>query len=208
MEVIDLTHYIGATVDAATWAALQAESTRRYGQAWEWVVYETARGVHITRLIVRPEVSFRSVAAASADSGATPPATLHSAQDETNQSTKTNGENNMANVAELAQTPWLKAEDLQGSTRTVQIAGASVEMMKNMDGQDEQKVVVSFSGKKKKLIANRSQLKSLIAALGDETDRWWGQQIMLSPTIGSNGKPTIQVLPVPRSEGEDSENPF
>lgn len=114
----------------------------------------------------------------------------------------------MANVAELAQTPWLKAEDLQGSTRTVQIAGASVEMMKNMDGQDEQKVVVSFSGKKKKLIANRSQLKSLIAALGDETDRWWGQQIMLSPTIGSNGKPTIQVLPVPRSEGEDSENPF
>ncbi len=108
----------------------------------------------------------------------------------------------MANVSQMAESPWLKGEDLKGRTVTVTIAGASVEPMKQADGKTENKVVVSFVGKQKKLICNITQVRAMIQATGsDDTDFWAGKQVMLSPGVSSNGKPTVVVLPPPTVEG-------
>ena len=120
----------------------------------------------------------------------------------------------MANVAQLAESPWFKGEDLKNRTVTVTIAGASVEPMKQADGKTENKVVVSFFGKQKKLICNITQLRALIQATGsDDTDDWAGKPIMLSPGVSANGKPTVVVLPPvavaqPVAVAPSADNPF
>ncbi len=50
----DLCGYVGATVDAGTWQALQAECTRRYGDLWHFDAEATGDGWHITHLHACP----------------------------------------------------------------------------------------------------------------------------------------------------------
>ncbi len=50
----DLTDYVGATVDAATWAALQAECAQRYGDTWTMYAEPHRGGYHIASLHARP----------------------------------------------------------------------------------------------------------------------------------------------------------
>ena len=47
---IGLTDYVGQDVDASTWADLQAECTRRYGDAWQLHAEMVSTGYHVTGL--------------------------------------------------------------------------------------------------------------------------------------------------------------
>lgn len=54
-------------------------------------------------------------------------------------------------VSEIYQSAWLKAEDLQGAPRRVQIEAVNSQEFKNQDGSKERKLVVAFVGKQKKV---------------------------------------------------------
>ena len=52
---------------------------------------------------------------------------------------------------------------------------------------------------------NTTQLRSLIQAAGsDDTDYWIGKQVMLSPGVSNNGKPTVVVLPPAAADDGES----
>lgn len=76
--------------------------------------------------------------------------------------------------------PFLKADDLQGKNVTVTIAG--VEMQEIGQGaQKSTKPVISFVGKDKGLVCNKTNWNTIIKLYGDETDEWEGKRIVLSP---------------------------
>lgn len=68
----------------------------------------------------------------------------------------------------------LKAADLQGHEPTVIIA--SVEMKKFDQGN---KLVITFEGKKKALVCNKTNANRIAYAYGTNTDNWIGQEITL-----------------------------
>lgn len=76
--------------------------------------------------------------------------------------------------------PFLKADDLQGKNVTVTIAG--VEMQEIGQGaQKSVKPVISFVGKEKGLVCNKTNWNTIIKLWGDETDEWEGKKIILCP---------------------------
>ncbi|CAN5490453.1 hypothetical protein BH10CHL1_BH10CHL1_01640 [soil metagenome] len=62
---LDITDFIGATVDATTWAGLQAEVHRRYSGSWMLYADQNGDQWHVRQLQVRPN-SFLGAAAARA----------------------------------------------------------------------------------------------------------------------------------------------
>ncbi len=68
----------------------------------------------------------------------------------------------------------LKAADLSGAEPTVTIA--SVEMKKFDNGN---KLVISFEGKQKTLVCNKTNANRIAYLYGDDTDGWIGKQITL-----------------------------
>lgn len=52
MGEIDLTDYVGETVDGETWQRLQAECRHRHGNLWTMHAQQVAEGWHIQRLVV------------------------------------------------------------------------------------------------------------------------------------------------------------
>lgn len=193
MVVNDVTSYIGTTVSVETLIALNNRC-----ESFGWILHAdpaTGGEWHITKLQAFPPKELEQL------SGIYPgaPGSIDTSNRETE---LIKGKTSMANVSQMAESPWLKGEDLKNRTVTVTIAGASVEPMKQADGKTENKVVVSFVGKQKKLICNITQVRALIQATGNEdTDFWPGKLVMLSPGVSSNGKPTIVVLPPPTAEG-------
>lgn len=100
----------------------------------------------------------------------------------------------------------LKAADLQGHEPTVTIA--KVEMKKFDNGN---KLIVSFEGKKKALVCNKTNSERIAYAFGTNTDGWIGKEITLYTDLvnfqGSNVE-AIRVRakkPVPVAQaGEDT----
>lgn len=68
----------------------------------------------------------------------------------------------------------LKAADLQGNEPVVVIE--SVEMKKFDNGN---KLVITFEGKKKCLICNKTNANRIAFAFGTNTDNWIGQEVTL-----------------------------
>lgn len=192
MVMRDLTSYVGETVSTETLIALNNRC-----ESYGWILHaDPAAGGewHVTKLQAFPPRELEHL------SGIYPgaPGSIDTSNREIE---LMKGIASMANVSQMAESPWLKGEDLKSRTVTVTIAGASVEPMKQADGKTENKVVVSFVGKQKKLICNTTQLRALIQATGsDETDFWPGKLIMLSPGVSNNGKPTIVILPPPAAD--------
>lgn len=75
---------------------------------------------------------------------------------------------------------FLKAEDLAG--RTVPCTIAAAEMEELGQGRDkETKLVLSFAGKEKKLVCNKTNASAIAKLHGDDTDLWIGKVINLVP---------------------------
>lgn len=76
---------------------------------------------------------------------------------------------------------YLKADDLGGKDVAVRIASVGLE---EFDGErgSEQKLIIAFSGKDKKLVCNKTNAKTISKVLGsDETDDWIGKSIIIGP---------------------------
>lgn len=81
------------------------------------------------------------------------------------------------NVNEAFPSKYLKAADLQG--RKVRAIIDRVEMDKI--GEDT-RIVMSFRGKEKSLVVNRTNANTISDMYGNETDNWFGKEIVLFPT--------------------------
>lgn len=116
----------------------------------------------------------------------------------------------MAKVSEIGsyQSPWLRAEDLAGQSRRVRIERVTVEPIRQADGTDQQRIVVAFQAKQKRLIANKTQAMALATALGDDTNGWAGRDVYLTPAPTPQGKLTINIMPVPSEEAQQEGLPF
>lgn len=68
----------------------------------------------------------------------------------------------------------LKAADLQG--REIPVIIAEVQMKKFDNGN---KLVISFEGKKKGLVCNKTNANRIAFAFGTNTDNWIGQEVIL-----------------------------
>lgn len=82
-------------------------------------------------------------------------------------------------IGEAFPSKYIKAADLQG--RPVKAVIDSVEIT-NI-GDDEDKLVIYFRGKKKGLVCNVTNARMIEEIMGsDETDEWAGREILLYPT--------------------------
>ena len=99
----------------------------------------------------------------------------------------------------------LKAADLQGHEPIVVIA--SVEMKKFDNGN---KLVLSFQGKKKTLVVNKTNAGRIAYAHGTNTDNWIGKEIQLyTDLVDFQGKPVeaIRVRPAPKRQAPVQRQP-
>ena len=105
---------------------------------------------------------------------------------------------NPSSVSELYPSKWVKAEDLAGRTATVKITAVTVETFRQPDGSSKVSAVLSFEGKAKRMILNKTQCQALTDLTGSErfTD-WVGRVTTLAPATAQNGKPTIAIRPAP-----------
>jgi len=118
---------------------------------------------------------------------------------------------------------YLKASDLKGKPRTVEIDHAPYETLKNTKGEEQQKIVLYFVGAKKALPLNMTNFDAVADIWGDDTEFWPGQKIELYPTTTQMGGKTVDCVrirrprelpspPRPKQEGArpemDDEIPF
>lgn len=73
---------------------------------------------------------------------------------------------------------FLKADDLGGQTPVVTISEVTLEEIGQ--GRDkEQKLIIAFQGKSKKMVCNKTNASTIAKLHGDDTDLWIGQRITL-----------------------------
>jgi hypothetical protein len=84
----------------------------------------------------------------------------------------------MARVSEEYGSSFLKASDLQGKTVPCQIAKVAREEFQSGDI----KWVVSFLGKDKRFVLNKTNAELIAQMHGDDMDLWTGKTIKIFPT--------------------------
>lgn len=73
---------------------------------------------------------------------------------------------------------FLRADDLQGKQVTVTISEITFEEIGQ--GRDkEEKLMIAFKGKEKKLVCNKTNANTISKLYGDDTDEWIGKPITL-----------------------------
>lgn len=106
----------------------------------------------------------------------------------------------MKTVSEVYPSQWVHVDDLKGRSVMVTIERAVVEAVRQRDGDNLPKIVLSLAKTEKRLICNKSQAVKLTEICGtEEFARWSGTKIVLSPGRAANGKPTI-VITAPAQE--------
>lgn len=122
-------------------------------------------------------------------------------------------------VSQLYPDKWLKAETLQGRTRGVVVATSTVEELYNTrEKHKEWKIVLGFHGKTLRLVLNKTQALTMVQITGeDDSAKWIGHPINLTPARTQNGQDTIVIsgpqkssapAPAPQPEpAADSDTP-
>lgn len=106
-------------------------------------------------------------------------------------------------VSQVFSGDYLKAADLQGNEHSVVISAIEV---KEFD--DGNKLLLTFQGRKKGLVANKTNSNRVAMAYGDDTDGWVGKEIILYPDIVDfQGKPTEAIRVRPPAKKPISQQP-
>jgi hypothetical protein len=77
---------------------------------------------------------------------------------------------------------YVRAADLVGKDVTKTIATVKVDELRRVDGTKGKKPVLYFKDTDKKLVLNKTNLKTIIALHGKETNNWPGKRVTLFPT--------------------------
>jgi hypothetical protein len=97
---------------------------------------------------------------------------------------------------------FLKAADLNGKDVTLTIAGVVVDELIGDKGT-EMKGLISFVGKKKQLVLNKTNGLCIKQMFGRETDGWVGKRITIHPAM-FNDDPCIRIKGSPDIERDIS----
>ncbi len=81
------------------------------------------------------------------------------------------------NVSDAFPSKYLKASDLNGRNVVVTISGARIE---GIGQSKDQKLVLSFSGKEKTFVCNKTNASTIAKLYGPDTDTWIGKPITLT----------------------------
>jgi hypothetical protein len=87
----------------------------------------------------------------------------------------------MAKLNQMFPSKWLAASDLDDSDRTLTVRDVTQEIV-GQGEEAESKYVVYFRETEKGLVLNKTNATSLGSCLGDDTDDWVGQRVVLYPT--------------------------
>lgn len=105
----------------------------------------------------------------------------------------------MPDISVMFPNDYLAAADLQGKDCEVTIESVTQEALKTTDGQSEDKWILRFVGKRKKMVCNKTNAKLIAAYLNErDSDNWPNKSIILYPTTcQAFGKtePCIRVRP-------------
>lgn len=108
-------------------------------------------------------------------------------------------------VSQMFPSKYLKAEDLSGKSYSLTVVSASVEKLRQFDGSQAWKVVLAFDKAQKLLILNKTQCKALADITGSERfETWPGVTVKLSAGMAQNGKPTIHLHRVSKTESQSA----
>ena len=81
------------------------------------------------------------------------------------------------NIGQIFPSKYVSSGDLNGEDITVTIQRARID---EIEGEDC--LMLSFEGRKKDFVVNKTNAKSIAKLHGDETDDWIGKQITLYQT--------------------------
>ena len=100
-------------------------------------------------------------------------------------------------INEVFPSKYLKASDLQD--REIAVTMAHVELDKL---GDDTRPVLYFKGKEKGLVLNKTNANNIASRYGDDTDEWFGHQIILYPAmVDFQGKTTEAIrVRVPKGQ--------
>jgi hypothetical protein len=87
---------------------------------------------------------------------------------------------------------FLKAGDFGGKDVVVTISAIELEDLPQDKGGDRTRGIISFQGKKKKLVLNRTNGECVKAMFGRDTGEWVGKRLTLYAAMW-NGDPCIRV---------------
>ena len=101
-------------------------------------------------------------------------------------------------INDLYPPKWVKAADLNGQAVPVTIKAVTVEEFYIPQINDTKtQAVLSFEGKTKRLILNKTQVMALAATTSSDVfSDWVGQRVELVAARAANGKPTIAIKAV------------
>lgn len=105
----------------------------------------------------------------------------------------------MPSIKDLHPDLWLKPHHLKGTRQTVTVERVSVEELHSpFAGKSGKKLVLSFHGKKLRLVLNKTQTFAMAdVCRSDDYSTWIGHQAILSAARANNGKQTILISPIP-----------
>jgi hypothetical protein len=101
-------------------------------------------------------------------------------------------------LSEAFPSNFLKSEDLGDRDVPVIISTADMDMVGN-----ERKLILTFQGKKKSMICNKTNAGRIAYMYGDDTDGWIGKEIMLtSEFVEYQGKTVkgLRIKPPPKRQ--------
>src|SRR5271170_1624526 len=99
---------------------------------------------------------------------------------------------------------WLNVVDLKGQDVTVTIRSCDFE---EVGMEREERAILSFKNRVKRLILNRTNWDTLVQAFGDESDHWIGAEIVLyAGEARYNGKlmPALRIRDTPAAKTANS----
>lgn len=100
------------------------------------------------------------------------------------------------NGQELFPSDWLGAPDLAGKDVVVTISKVDrAELYTPRKGKSV-KVIIEFTGKRKRLVCNKTNASTIAKLHGTEVLKWVGKAITLYPTTCQNGPQTVPCIRV------------
>jgi len=108
-------------------------------------------------------------------------------------------------IAAAFPSKYLSAADLNGRPATVRMGDVSKEVLDR-----EEKLILSFQGKKKQMVLNKTNAMKIAELHGNETDHWYDQVIEIYPAeVEFQGKMTdaIRVRAAGRTETRSDQRP-
>ena len=106
---------------------------------------------------------------------------------------------------------WLKAADLAGRKHKLTIQSIEVVDIKDQKGVSTRKAGLTFAGKQKGLLLNKTNAKLISSEHGDDMDKWVGKQITVFPTTTDFAGEQVDCIRVEKFVPEadpDDEIPF